>query len=151
MNNITNNVNITAQQISTSQKLKREKVARTIHQQQVYRAAQNLYFVLAQMHMTCPVKFRAVLDSVYAECNHLLVCLSLAYVEKKARVAQLTIASAHIDAIRTVLGILRSSGSVSKDDYKKAKSLAMSCMQQIMAWRASSLIGLPQGSNLQNA
>ncbi|WP_302422859.1 hypothetical protein [uncultured Prevotella sp.] len=103
------------------------------------------------MHKNCPVKFRSVLDSVYAECNHLLVCLSLAYVEKKARVAQLTIASAHIDAIRTVLGILRSSGSVSKDDYKKAKSLAMSCMQQVMAWRASSLIGLPQGSNLQNA
>ena len=43
MDNTTNNVNITAQQAAQSQKLKREKVARTIHQQQVYRAAQNLY------------------------------------------------------------------------------------------------------------
>ena len=151
MDNTTNNVNITAQQAAQSQKLKREKVARTIHQQQVYRAAQNLYFVLAQMHKTCPVKFRAVLDSAYSECNCLLVCLSLAYAEKSARVAQLTIASAHIDTIRTVLGILRSSGSVSKDDYKKAKSLAMSCMQQVLAWRASSVIGLSESNNHKSA
>ena len=45
MDNTTNNVNITAQQAAQSQKLKREKVARTIHQQQVYRAAQNLYVI----------------------------------------------------------------------------------------------------------
>ena len=31
MDNTTNNVNITAQQAAQSQKLKREKVARTIH------------------------------------------------------------------------------------------------------------------------
>lgn len=142
-----NTVNITPQQALKSQQLKKEKVRRTIHQQQVYRAAQNLFYVMAQMRKTCPVKFRAVLEPAYEECTHLLVALSIAYAEENARIAQLTIAAAHIDAIKTILGILRSLGCISKDDFKKSKSLVMSCTQQILAWRASSKIGLSKGSN----
>ena len=142
-------VNITQQQALKSQQLKKEKVRRTIHQQQVYRAAQNLFYVMAQMRKTCPVKFRAVLEPAYEECTHLLVALSIAYAEENARIAQLTIAAAHIDAIKTILGILRSLGCISKDDFKKSKSLVMSCTQQILAWRASSKIGLSQGNNQQ--
>ncbi len=144
-------VNITPRQAEQSQKLKKEKVRRTIHQQQVYRAAQNLFYVMAQMHKTCPVKYRAVLDPAYEECTRLLVALSIAYAESNARIAQLTIAAAHIDAIKTILGILRSLGCISKDDFKKAKSLVASCTQQVLAWRASSLIGMSQGSNPQTA
>ena len=144
-------VNITPQQALKSQQLKKEKVKRTIHQQQVYRAAQNLFYVLTQMRKTCPVKFRAVLDTAYSECASLLVALSIAYAEEQARVAQLTIAAAHVDAIRTILGILRSSGCISKDDFKKSKSLVMSCTQQVLAWRASSKMGLSKGSNQQTA
>lgn len=144
-------VNITPQQALKSQQLKKEKVKRTIHQQQVYRAAQNLFFVLTQMRKNCPVKFRAVLETAYSECTSLLVALSIAYAEELARVAQLTIAAAHIDAIRTILGILRSSGCISKDDFKKSKSLVTSCTQQVLAWRASSKIGLLKGNNQQTA
>lgn len=144
-----NTVNITQQQALKSQQLKKEKVRRTIHQQQVYRAAQNLFYVIAQMRKTCPVKFRSVLEPAYEECTHLLVALSIAYAEENARIAQLTIAAAHIDAIKTILCILRSLGCISKDDFKKSKSLVMSCTQQILAWRASSKIGLSQGNNQQ--
>lgn len=140
-------VHITPQQAELSQKLKKEKVRRTIHQQQVYRAAQNLFYVMAQMNKTCPVKFRAVIAPAYGECTSLLVALSIAYAEPSARVAQLTIAASHADAIRTILGILRSSGCISKDDFKKSKSLVSSCTQQVLAWRASSLVGLSQGNN----
>lgn len=144
-------VNITPQQELKSQQLKKEKVKRTIHQQQVYRAAQNLFYVMAQMRKTCPVKFRAVLEPAYEECTHLLVALSIAYAEKNARIAQLTIAAAHIDAIKTILGILRSLGCISKDDFKKSQSLVMSCTQQILAWRASSKMGLLKSSNQHTA
>ncbi len=144
-------VNITPQQELKSQQLKKEKVKRTIHQQQVYRAAQNLFYVMAQMRKTCPVKFRAVLEPAYEECTHLLVALSIAYAEKNARIAQLTIAAAHIDAIKTILGILRSLGCISKDDFKKSQSLVMSCTQQILAWRASSKMGLLKSNNQHTA
>jgi len=147
--NTQNTVHITQQQKANSQKLKREKV-RTIHQQQVYRAAQNLFYVLAQMRKTCPVKFRAVLEPSYAECTSLLASLSLAYMEPNVRIAQLTIAAAHIDTLKTILGILRSLGCISKDDYKKARSLVQSCAQQVMAWRASTMISFEQGNAEQN-
>ncbi len=140
-------VQITPQQVELSQRLKREKVKRTIHQQQVYRAAQNLFYVMAQMHKVCPVKYRAVLAPSYSECTSLLVSLSIAYADANARIPQLTLAAAHLDAIRTALGILRSLGCVSKDDFKKAKSLVASCTQQVMAWRASSAVRMSQGNN----
>lgn len=140
------NVQITQQQVLKSQQLKKEK-ARTVRQQQVYKDAQNLFYVMAQMRKNVPVKYRAVLDPLYSECMRLLVSLSLAYADGAARVPQLTLAAAHLDAIHTALGMLRSLGCISKDDYKKARSLATSCTQQAMAWRASSLARVPQGSN----
>lgn len=139
-------VTITPQQAEKSQKLKKEKVRRTIHQQQVYRTAQNLFYVLAQMHKTCPVKYRQILEQAYGECTHLLVSLSISYAEPSARISQLTIAAAHLDAVLTFLGILRSSGCVSKDDFKKSKSLVASCTQQVLAWRASTAVRVSQGN-----
>ncbi len=133
----TETVHITEEQKRRSGKLKKE-VVKTIRQQAVYRDAQNLFFVLAQTRKTCPVNFRAVLETLYLGCNAVLVALSLAYSEPASRVNQLTIASAHLDAVRTSMGILRSMGCMSRDDYKKAKSLAESCTKQVLAWRASS-------------
>lgn len=140
------NIQITPQQAEKSKRLKKEKV-RTIHQQQVYRAAQNLFYVMAQMRKNCPVKYRAVLEPSYSECTHLLVTLSLAYTDSQARIPQLTLAAAHLDAIKTIVAILRSLGCTSKDDFKKAKSLVASCTQQVLAWRASSMVRFMQGSN----
>lgn len=140
------NVHITPQQAEKSNKLKKERV-RTVHQQQVYRAAQNLFYVMTQMRKNCPVKYRAVLEPSYMECTHLLVALSLAYADQQARIPQLTLAAAHLDAIKTIVAILRSLGCVSKDDFKKSKSLVASCTQQVLSWRASSMVRFLQGNN----
>lgn len=139
-------VNITQQQIEKSRQLKKEKV-RTIHQQQVFRDAQNIYYVLAQVRKTCPVKYRAVIEPLYTECTALLVNLSIAYADPVARIPQLTVAAAHTDAIKTVIGIMRSLGCISKDDFKKIKTLVASCASQVLAWRASSMVRVAQGNN----
>ncbi len=139
-------VAITQQQAARSEQIKKEKTTRTIHQQQVFRTAQNLFYVMAQMRKTCPVKYRAVLDPTYTECTQLLVALSVAYADPMARIPQLTLAAAHLDAIRTIMGMLRSMGNISKDDFKKAKSLAMSCTQQTLAWRASAMVRVSQSN-----
>lgn len=143
------NVHITKEQAEKSNKLKKEKI-RSIHQQQVYRAAQNLFYVLAQMRKNCPVKFRAVLEPSYSECTNLLVSLSLAYSDSAVRIPQLTIAASHLDTLKTILAILRSLGCISRDDFNKAKSLVASCTQQVMAWRVSSMVRFSQGNDVKN-
>lgn len=136
-------VNIPQETIGKSRQNKQRKV-RTIRQQQVFRAAENLYYVMVQMRKNCPVKYRAVLEPAYNLCINMLVSLSLAYGNQDARVPNLTLVAAHLDAMIATIDILRKTGSISRDDYKKAQSLALSCYQQTMAWRASSLAGVPQ-------
>ncbi len=140
------NAQIDKQQILKSQQTKKGR-PRTIRQQQVYRTAQNLYYVLVQMKKVCPVKYRSVLEQTYNECSQLLVALSVAYMAQAVRIPNLTYAAAHVDAIHTAIGVLRSVGAVSRDDNKKALSLAQSCYQQTMAWRASELVRVSQGNN----
>lgn len=149
-NNTTNYVQITEEQKSRSKKLKKEKV-RTIHQQQVFRDSQQLYLVLAQINKTCPVKYRPVVNPMYSECAGLLVSLSIAFADMYSRVPQLTIAAAHIDAIKAIVCIMKTLGCICNDDFKKIKSLVASCSLQVSSWRASSMVRLAQGSNSLSA
>ncbi len=104
---------------------------------------------MAQMRKNCPVKYRAVLEPTYSVCINVLISLSQAYSEQETRIPNLTLVASYLDALVTTIGILRSTDSISRDDFKKAQTLAQSCYSQTMAWRASSMVRVPQGNNPQ--
>jgi hypothetical protein len=137
-------------QISEQQKKKgcqnKSEAVRTIQQQQIYRTVENLYATLLQMKKICPVKYRGELNSLYTICAHTFTALSVAYDDETVRVFSLNEVVAQMVALLSTLRLLHDEGCTSNDDYRKAKSLAQSCLQQARAWRASTVARFSQGS-----
>lgn len=127
---------ITEQEVQASD-ANRKKKQRTIRQLPVFRDTCNLAFVVEQLMVKCPRKYKCTLDEMERIVTNLLQSLDLANELKEDRNQLCAEAHSLIIALTVKFEIICRLGVINRDTLKKIKRMCQSVTSQIAGWRRS--------------
>ena len=129
-------VKITEEEKKASE-VNRDKRTKTVRELPVFRDVSNLAFVIEQILMNCPRKFRCSVDESERIMTQLLQSLDMANEVVELRRECCSEAHSLLIALMVRMDILHRLHVIDKDTWNKVKKLCTSAIAQVAGWRRS--------------